>query len=185
VVDAIGRAVGLSLAPGQQYDVHACEPLAPPSGRANGCSPTKDSIRAVSIGLGRTGAMVCIPPLGTRRIQYSTADVFIDIAIPSRTSSAASNVTAASLRDTRSWPSPSRFRISRGNNRLDHSRGLKTLPSSGNSWPLGFDAFAPLITDLNCPTFVTVNYGSGTPRRRRPGSPTPTRMRRCRARVRT
>ena len=31
------------------------------------------------------------------------------------------------------------------------------------TWPAGFNAFGQLITSLNCQTFVTVNYGTGTP----------------------
>ena len=70
VVDAIGRAVGLSLAPGPQYDVHACEPLAPHlAGKWVLADKGFDSAEFRS-DLVRTGAMVCIPPLGTRRIQY-------------------------------------------------------------------------------------------------------------------
>ncbi len=34
---------------------------------------------------------------------------------------------------------------------------------AGWTWPAGFDQFAQLITSANLQTFVTVNYGSGTP----------------------
>jgi transposase len=70
VVDAIGRAVGLSLAPGQQYDPHACAPLAPHlAGKWMLADKGFDSAE-FRTDLVRTGAMVCIPPLSTRRINY-------------------------------------------------------------------------------------------------------------------
>ena len=87
VVDAIGRAVGLSLAPGPQYDVHACEPLAP-IWPANGCSPTKDSIRLSSDRTWSARERWCaFLPSAPVASNTTTADAFIDIAIPSRTSS--------------------------------------------------------------------------------------------------
>ena len=38
-----------------------------------------------------------------------------------------------------------------------------TQASTSQTWPEGFNYFAPLIAGTNCQTFVTVNYGSGTP----------------------
>ena len=37
------------------------------------------------------------------------------------------------------------------------------IQSTGQNWPIGFPTFTNLITGLNAQTFVTVNYGSGTP----------------------
>jgi transposase len=70
VVDAVGRAVGLALAPGQQYDPRACAPLAPHlAGKWVLADKGFDSAE-FRTDLVRTGAMVCIPPLCTRRINY-------------------------------------------------------------------------------------------------------------------
>ena len=70
VVDAVGRAVGLSLAPGPQHDLRACAPLMPHlDGKWVGGNKGFDSA-AFREDLVRTGAMVCIPPRSTRRTDY-------------------------------------------------------------------------------------------------------------------
>jgi transposase len=70
VVDAVGRAVDLSLAPGQEYDVHACRPLAPHLAGKWVLDDKGFDSTEFRTDLVRTGAMVCIPPRSTRRIDY-------------------------------------------------------------------------------------------------------------------
>ena len=69
-VDALGRAVALSLAPGQCYDPHACAPLiAQLAGKWVLADKGFDSAE-FRTDLARTGAMICIPPRSTNRINY-------------------------------------------------------------------------------------------------------------------
>jgi transposase len=70
VVDVVGRAVRLSWAPGQEYDVHADTPLAPHlAGKWVLAEKGFDSTK-FRPDLVRTGAMVCIPPPSPRRIDH-------------------------------------------------------------------------------------------------------------------
>jgi transposase len=70
VVDAVGRAVGLSLAPGSQHDLYACAPLASHlAGKWVVADKGFDSA-AFRTELVRSGAMVCIPPRSARRTPY-------------------------------------------------------------------------------------------------------------------
>jgi len=70
VVEAVGRVGGLSLTPGLRYDPHACAPLAPHlAGECVLADKGFDSTK-FRTDLVRTGAMVCIPPRRTRRIDY-------------------------------------------------------------------------------------------------------------------
>ncbi len=67
VVDGIGRAVGLHLAPGQQHDLRACEPLQPHlAGRWAVADRGFDS-NAFRDTLARSGAVTCIPPKSLRK----------------------------------------------------------------------------------------------------------------------
>lgn len=70
VVDGVGRAVGLNLAPGQQHDLKACAPL---ENRLHGHWAVADKAFDSSdlrLRLAASGAMVCIPPKSGRRIAY-------------------------------------------------------------------------------------------------------------------
>jgi len=70
VVDGVGRAVGLNLVPGQQHDLRACEPLETKlHGRWAVADKAFDS-NGLRHRLADSGAMVCIPPKGSRRIAY-------------------------------------------------------------------------------------------------------------------
>ncbi len=55
------------------------------------------------------------------------------------------------------------LRIPGGGMSDDYNWANHTQVSTANAWPEGFNYFVPLITSLNPQTFVTVNYGSGTP----------------------
>jgi transposase len=67
VVDGIGRAVGLQLAPGQQHDLRACVPLEPHlAGRWAVADRGFDS-DGFRRDLAASGAFVCIPPRSLRR----------------------------------------------------------------------------------------------------------------------
>ena len=70
VVDAVGRAVGLSLAPGPQHDLRACAPLMPHLDGKWVVGDKGFDSAAFRADLVRTGAMVCIPPRSTRRTDY-------------------------------------------------------------------------------------------------------------------
>ncbi len=70
VVDGVGRVIGLNLAPGQQHDLRACEPL---EIRLHGHWAVADKAfdsNKLRLRLAESGAMVCIPPKNTRRIAY-------------------------------------------------------------------------------------------------------------------
>jgi hypothetical protein len=55
------------------------------------------------------------------------------------------------------------IRIPGGGMSDDYNWANHMQMSTSNNWPEGFDSFAPLITSIKPQTFVTVNYGSGTP----------------------
>lgn len=66
VVDALGRAVGLHLAPGQRHDLPACQPLySVLAGKWVVADRGFDS-DGFRRDLARAGAMACIPPRSTR-----------------------------------------------------------------------------------------------------------------------
>jgi transposase len=68
VVDGVGIAVGLNLTSGQQHDLRACKPLETKlHGRWAVADKAFDS-NGLRHRLAASGAMVCIPPKGTRRI---------------------------------------------------------------------------------------------------------------------
>jgi transposase len=70
VVDTVGRAVGLNLAPGPQHDLRACAPLEPMlHGRWTVADRGFDS-DVFRHNLVRSGGMVCMPPRSTRRTPY-------------------------------------------------------------------------------------------------------------------
>ena len=70
VVDGIGRAVGLHLAPGQQHDLPACEPLQPYlAGRWAVADRGFDSDRFRG-SLASSGSHICIPPRSSRRSPF-------------------------------------------------------------------------------------------------------------------
>jgi transposase len=67
VVDAVGRAVGLHLAPGSQHDLLACAPLAPHLAGKWVLGDKGFDSDAFRQDLARTGATVCIPSRSSRR----------------------------------------------------------------------------------------------------------------------
>jgi len=67
VVDGIGRAVGLRLAPGQQHDLRACAPLQPQLAGTWAVGDRGFDSNGFRRDLAQSGAYVCIPPRVRRR----------------------------------------------------------------------------------------------------------------------
>jgi transposase len=79
VVDGVGIAVGLNLTSGQQHDLRACKPLETKlHGRWAVADKAFDS-NGLRHRLAASGAMVCIPPKGTRRIAVHFKNYFARI----------------------------------------------------------------------------------------------------------
>jgi transposase len=70
VVDGVGRAVGLNLAPGQQHGLGVSEPLESMLHRRWAVADRAFDSNSLRQRLAESGAMVCIPPKCTRRIAY-------------------------------------------------------------------------------------------------------------------
>lgn len=70
VVDALGRAVGLSVAPGERHDLRACRPLVPWLAGQWVVADKGFDAADFRTALARTGAMVCIPPRSSRLAPY-------------------------------------------------------------------------------------------------------------------
>jgi transposase len=70
VVDGLGRAVGLNLAPGQQHDLRACAPLQPHLEQTWAVADRGFDADTFRRTLVLSGAWVCIPPKRRRRVSY-------------------------------------------------------------------------------------------------------------------
>lgn len=129
VVDGVGRAVGLNLAPGQQHDLRACEPL---ETRLHGRWAVADKAfdsNGLRHRLAESGAMACIPPkkrtahcLSLRPPPLCAPTHDRKLLCPHQTPPSDRH----SLREAgRHLP---RLRPVRHGARLAHARGLKTRP---------------------------------------------------------
>lgn len=70
VVDALGRAVGLTVAPGPRPDLEACAPLAAHLAGQWVVGDKGFDSSAFRVELADAGAMVCIPPRRSRCLDY-------------------------------------------------------------------------------------------------------------------
>jgi transposase len=70
VVDGVGRAVGLHLAPGQQHDLRACAPLQSHLRGKWAIADRGFDADAFRRDVAGPGGMVCIPPRCRRRRQF-------------------------------------------------------------------------------------------------------------------
>jgi transposase len=70
VVDGVGRAVALNLAPGSQHDLRACEVLEPQLRNSWTIADRGFDSEDFRSRLARNGAMVCIPPRSRRHTVF-------------------------------------------------------------------------------------------------------------------
>lgn len=70
VVDGIGRAIGLHLAPGQQHDLRACAPLQPCLRGSWTVADRSFDSNGFREYLARSGSSACIPPTQRRRTDF-------------------------------------------------------------------------------------------------------------------